>query len=126
MRHRIIKRRDRLSYAFDKVSREAARAEQNNICLYCHEPLTARTATREHRLARKNGGTDHQSNIGATCEPCNKLKGHLPEGKFKNAIKHPKNGDPLSVWMAWSRRRLNLAVERTERNIGRAMGWNHD
>lgn len=121
MKHRRIPRTS-LDAAFARVSREKARVEQNSLCLYCHCRLTAKTATREHRTARFNGGTDAQANIGASCESCNKTKGHLSEGEFKNRIKRPKPGDNIHFWLAWSRRRINLAVDRMDRRVARYVG----
>lgn len=122
MKHRRTPRYT-LEAAFARASRETARARQDSKCLYCRDRLTAETATREHRVPRSLGGSDRQENIGASCQCCNLTKGSTPEGKFKNIIKHPQHGDSVHVWLAWSRRRINLAVERSEKRIGAAMGW---
>lgn len=112
----------RLDHAFNKVQRDNARLAQGNLCLYCREPLTRRTATREHRKPRKIGGTDHPTNIAASCEACNKLKGHMTEGAFKGRIKHPAHGDAIEAWLAWSRRRINLSLERMDKHLAVATG----
>lgn len=112
----------RLDHAFNKAQRAAAVTEQGGVCLYCRRPINSRTATREHRVARKNGGTDQKANIGASCEPCNRLKGHMSEAAFKSRIKHPAHGDDIEAWLAWSRRRVNLAVERMGKHLARATG----
>lgn len=121
MKHRRVPRYT-LDAAFARASREEARIRQGSVCLYCHRPLTAATATREHRKPRINGGLDRQDNIGASCEPCNKTKGHLSEGEFKNRIKHPHHGDNAHFWLAWSRRRINLAVDRMDKRMAAYTG----
>lgn len=120
MKH--LARNHKLEAAFIRVYREDARREQKSTCAYCREPISARTATADHIHAKKNGGLDGRNNIVAACEPCNKAKGHMPVEKFKRLIQTFPSGHPAQIIMAWVRRRLNLAVERMERNVNRAMG----
>lgn len=105
-----------------KIARQAAMKDQGGRCLYCFERLSFRSATAEHRKARSQGGTDEKTNIGATCQPCNSLKGKMPEKTFLKRLKSPARGDGVAWWMAWSRRRINLATVRTRTRIIRFAG----
>lgn len=105
-----------------KVARQQAMLDQKCLCLYCYERLADATATAEHRKARSKGGSNATENIGASCEPCNSLKGSMGEKAFIKLIKSPPRGSPIRLWLAWSRRRLNLATLRACRNIARAAG----
>jgi 5-methylcytosine-specific restriction endonuclease McrA len=103
-----------------RVYRTEALTEQSGRCAYCHAPITVRAATADHFVARHNGGTTTKENIKATCQDCNKLKGHKAASAFLNAIKHPEPGDRIEIWLAWSRRRIFLATERACSRIERA------
>jgi len=105
-----------------KVARQQAMLDQKCRCLYCFEHLAAATATAEHRKARSKGGSNSRENIGATCEPCNSLKGSMGEKAFIKLIKSPPRGSAIRLWLAWSRRRINLAALRACRNIALAAG----
>ncbi len=93
-----------------------ALSKQDGTCEYCHCPMTVRTATADHKIARKLGGTTRRENIVAACVECNRLKGHMTPGQFKLAIKDP-SGHPIAFWLAWSRRRIFLATKRSCKNI---------
>ncbi len=109
-----------------KIARQDALKEQHGRCLYCHDPLRVTTATAEHRKARSKGGSDRADNIGASCQPCNSLKGSMGEKAFVKLIKSPPPGSSLPVLLAWSRRRINVATLRACRNIARAAGLPFD
>jgi 5-methylcytosine-specific restriction endonuclease McrA len=109
-----------------KIARQNALVEQKSRCLYCHDPLRATTATAEHRKARSKGGTNAPENIGASCRPCNQLKGSMGEKAFLKLVKSPPKGSPIALWLPWSRRRVNLAALRACRNIARAAGLHFD
>ncbi|PWJ88414.1 HNH endonuclease [Mesorhizobium loti] len=108
----------KLDAAFRRSFREDARREQKSFCAYCDEPLTARTATADHRQPRAAFGLDHRNNIVAACDPCNKLKGHMPEQQFRKALEAPVSGRPLAFWLAWSRRRINRRLRLMEKRLG--------
>lgn len=109
-----------------KIARQNALQAQKGRCLYCYDSLRISKATAEHRLARSKGGSDDPSNIGASCQPCNSLKGSMGEKAFVKLVKAPPKGSPLPLLMAWSRRRINLACLRACRNIARAFGVPYD
>jgi 5-methylcytosine-specific restriction endonuclease McrA len=44
-------------------------------CHYCRSPLTVRSFTVDHVLARVNGGTDDLENLVVACRSCNSSKG---------------------------------------------------
>lgn len=115
-------RNHKLEAAFIRVYREDARREQHGMCAYCREPITYRTTTADHVIPRKAHGLDGRNNIVAACLPCNQAKGHLPAERFKRLLQSFPSGQPAAILMAWSRRRLNIAIERMERNINSAMG----
>jgi hypothetical protein len=52
------------------------------FCHYCGEPLTARTATADHRIPMSKGGTHQIENIIPACHRCNSAKSNLPEYEF--------------------------------------------
>jgi 5-methylcytosine-specific restriction endonuclease McrA len=105
-----------------KIARQDAMKDQGGRCLYCFERLSYKSATAEHRKARSSGGTDAKVNIGATCQPCNSLKGRMGEKGFLKRLKSPAHGDGIEWWMAWSRRRINLAAVRARTRIIRFAG----
>ena len=112
-RHKLSK----LDAAFRRSFREDARLKQDSYCAYCEEKLRAGSATADHVVPRAVTFLDHRNNIVAACEPCNRLKGHQPEKKFRQRIEQPKHGDYIGYWLAWSRlrinRRLRLFARRT-------------
>lgn len=112
----------KLDAAFARADREAALRAQDGRCAYCLTPLTYKSVTREHRVPRSAGGSDNRENIAASCAPCNKLKGSLPEKQFKRLIHEPRRGEPIAHRLVWVDYRLNLALMRLERNIKRRMG----
>lgn len=112
----------RLDAAFIRVYREQARIDQKSRCKYCQERITARTATADHVKPRSKHGSDRKENIVAACEPCNKAKGSMSVGEFQKLLHAFPTGQPLAILMAWSRRRINLAVARSERRIARMFG----
>lgn len=117
---RVLNRyqQSKLDAAFRRTWREDARKAQGGFCHYCEEPITARTATADHVIARHTFGLDHRNNIVAACEPCNKLKGHMPEPMFRKRLERPVSGDPLSFWMAWSRLRINRRLRLMSKRLG--------
>jgi hypothetical protein len=114
--------RRRLDAAFLRVYREQARADQKSRCKYCHEPLTARSATADHVRPRARNGSDRRENIVAACEPCNKAKGRMEVAAFQKLLHSFPSGHGIPVLLSWSRRRLNLAVARAERRILQYIG----
>lgn len=108
----------KLDTAFRRSFREDARQAQLGFCAYCEERLTARTATADHVQARHTFGLDHRNNIVAACEPCNKLKGHMPEPQFRKQLETPVSGRPLAFWLAWSRLRINRRLRLMEKRLG--------
>lgn len=111
----------RLDQAFIRVYRESARLEQNCQCDYCYEPLTFKTNTADHVKAQKNKGNNSKENIVACCKPCNQAKGHMSVAQFKKTIKSFPSGKPWPFMMAWSRRRINLALNRMEKHVMEAV-----
>jgi 5-methylcytosine-specific restriction endonuclease McrA len=118
--NRPLKRHEqsKLDGAFRRAWKNEARAEQKCRCAYCAEPLTPKTATADHVQARAAFGLDHRNNIVAACEPCNRLKGHLPVAEFRRRIERPRSGEPIAFWLAWFRRRLNLRLDLMAKNLG--------
>ncbi|NTF17355.1 HNH endonuclease [Agrobacterium rubi] len=116
----------RLDAAFIRVYREQARIEQKSRCKYCHERLTARTATADHVKPRSNHGLDRRDNIVAACEPCNKAKGSMSVAEFQKLLHSFPTGHSIPILLAWSRRRINLAVARAERRILAFVGRSPD
>src|SRR5690606_17449624 len=89
--------------AFRRSWRDDARAAQKSKCFYCEEPINSKTATADHVKAKAVFGTDHRNNIVAACGHCNRVKGKMPEKAFRKAIEKPEPGQPLHLWVIWSR-----------------------
>ncbi len=100
-----------------RVHREDARREQGCRCTYCSDPITARAATADHVTARHNGGQTSRDNIKAACGPCNSLKGHQTEKRFRRLIKHPPGDASLTLRLAHFRLKLWSRVALAERRI---------
>jgi hypothetical protein len=70
-------------------------------CFYCNEPLTLKTATRDHRTPLCRGGSDEIWNIVPACLPCNQKKGWRTVNEFlekrSSIAKHVRrNSQPLA------------------------------
>lgn len=116
----------RLDAAFIRVYREQARIDQKSRCKYCQERITARTATADHVKPRSRNGSDRKDNIVAACQPCNAAKGSMSVAEFQKLLHAFPTGHGIPILMAWSRRRINLAVARSERRIMRMFGLPED
>lgn len=114
------KKPTKLDLAFYRVTREEARTEQHSQCFYCYEPITFKTATADHVVPRKAGGTNAKQNIVACCEPCNAAKGSMSKAAFVKLIKSFPKGLSYAIILTWSRRRINLALNRLEKNVTEA------
>lgn len=111
---------DKLDRIFVKVYREQAMIEQDSECAYCYEKLTFKTVTADHVKPKKSNGKDTKENIVACCELCNKAKDCMPVNKFKAYIKSreiPKCDYNWKIILTWSRRRINLALKRMNKNV---------
>lgn len=104
MKHdrRRVRIHQALASALDRAERRAlklaALEKQGGACLYCFLPLEPKETTAEHRKPKIRGGRDTPRNIAASCEPCNRTKGHLTERVFLRAIRRPdleRDGWPL-------------------------------
>lgn len=112
-----VSRRDQ---TWARLFRVEAVVQQKAKCAYCYCPITMRTATADHVKARKLGGTTKRENILAACTECNVLKGHKTATAFKTLIKNPEPGCDIRIWLAWSRRRIFLAADRSCARIMKA------
>lgn len=110
----MSKNLSKLDRAFIKIYREDALIEQHKKCCYCHEPLTFKTVTAEHKTAKSKNGSNARKNIAASCEPCNSIKGSMSDAEFKKVIKSFPTGRHFRFLLAWSRRRINLALDRLD------------
>lgn len=102
--------------------RREAWERQGHCCLYCFEPLAFEDTTADHVYARSKGGTNMRANIVCACGACNRAKGSMNARSFRAAIKNPPPHPPLWIRMAWSRRRMWLAVHRMSRRLFYAVG----
>jgi CRISPR/Cas system Type II protein with McrA/HNH and RuvC-like nuclease domain len=73
----------RLEHAFYKLDREKLLVKQNNKCFYCKTPLTKKTATMDHVVARKFVKHHSTANCVVSCFRCNQRKGHKPKEDLK-------------------------------------------
>jgi 5-methylcytosine-specific restriction endonuclease McrA len=91
--------------------------KQGCKCAYCHEPMRREDLTGDHVDPLIHGGSTKRENIKAACRPCNLTKGSMTEAAFLKAIKSPKPGCDIHIWLAWFRRRLWLRTERACKRI---------
>jgi Restriction endonuclease len=113
----------RLDAAFIRVYREQARVEQKSRCKYCHDRISARSATADHVKPRSKSGSDRKENIVAACGPCNMAKGSMAVGEFQKLLHSFPSGHSIAILMAYSRRRINLAAGRSIRRLNRYFGF---
>lgn len=99
--------------------RQETMIAQSRRCYYCEQPLTAKTATADHVIARINGGTTNRLNIKAACYECNQCKGSRPERAFRAMIQNPKTGDGIHVFLANFRYRLWSRTWRAKQRLER-------
>jgi 5-methylcytosine-specific restriction endonuclease McrA len=92
--------------------------KQDHKCAYCRMPMARSETTGDHVESLSCGGATNRKNIKAACRDCNMTKGSMTKGAFLKAIKRPACGN-IHVWMAWSRRRIWLRVERAQKHIYR-------
>lgn len=91
--------------------------KQGCKCAYCRRPMQRSDITGDHVQPLINGGLTVRENVKAACSSCNYTKGHMSEAAFMKAIKSPKSGDSINIWLAWSRRRIWLRTERACKRI---------
>jgi hypothetical protein len=51
-------------------------ARDQNICCYCTESYPREKLSRDHVIAKHNGGLDIWTNVVTSCKSCNGIKGH--------------------------------------------------
>lgn len=73
----------------------------NYVCSFCNESFddTPSLLTRDHVLARSNGGANSWSNCVTACQVCNNIKGNTlhkigPNGEMYWDVVDPYTGDP--------------------------------
>lgn len=108
----------KLDRAFRRAWRDDARARQHSRCKYCYQPISRKTATADHVVARAVFGLDHRNNIVAACEPCNVLKGAMSVREFMRRLTAPRSGEPIDFWLAWARRRINIRLDQMAARLG--------
>lgn len=103
-----------------RVFRTDAVTSQGGRCLYCHGPITMRTATADHKWPRAKRGSTQRHNIVAACRPCNQAKGDRSPIEFYKLIDRriPKAASD-EILMVWAARRIwkrtQRACERIEK-----------
>lgn len=92
--------------------------KQGCKCAYCRRPMMREDITGDHVEPLCAGGsTTKRENIKAACRDYNLTKNNMSENAFLKAIKSPKPGDSIHIWLAWSRRRIWLRTERACKRI---------
>lgn len=67
---------------------------KNKNCFYCNDSLTYNESTIDHKVPRKNKGSNDESNLVVSCRKCNILKGSVFDVMhFKEIIKDTKTRD---------------------------------
>lgn len=100
------------------VSREALMRRDENVCVYCEEPVSLkgspvdtdrRLATRDHVVPKSRGGSDGSENLVLACARCNFLKGDLHLGDF------------LALYLKADAAKIAAAIERVEERLSRPL-----
>lgn len=112
----------RMEKVFLRVYRESSLKSNDGACLYCYEPLNYRNVTADHRVPKSKGGLNRQVNIDGICHPCNQAKGSLSKAEYINIISSFPSGMHINYVFAWSRRRINLQINRTCKRLKKVFG----
>ncbi len=100
-----------INRAFMKMYKDEALRDNKMKCIYCRDILTYTSSTIEHKISKRNGGTDAKRNIQASCKNCNNTKGQLNHHEFIKII-HNKNPptdlNHIKVWISY---KLNIKTE---------------
>lgn len=80
------------------TTRQSLFERQHERCAYCECEMTLRigfpnSVTRDHIVARSEGGSDDDSNLVGACQECNERKGSLPVAEFL-AMVRPSAAQP--------------------------------
>lgn len=116
-----------IEHVFLKMYRWDSFSQTSGICSYCETRLSRGQATADHSIPRSRGGATSRKNIVMCCEGCNKAKGSLSAGKFRNllncrALPAEDAAQNSHLVMAWIRARLNKRIKKAERRIKRYVG----
>lgn len=112
----------KLDRAFMRAWRDDARKDQDGECAYCCDRISTSGATADHVIARATYGKDQRNNIVASCQPCNRLKGHMQVAIFKRMIESPRPGEPIEFRLVNARLRINRALKKFDKTVRRAIG----
>jgi len=115
-----LRKQSKLDKAFIRVYREEALVTQYHKCFYCRDRLSYRNTTAEHIKPKSKNGLNTKENIAGSCEPCNRAKGSMNDSQFKKLIKSFPTGSHWQVIMTWNRRKINIYLERMEKNVKQA------
>jgi 5-methylcytosine-specific restriction endonuclease McrA len=87
--------------------------EPGPVCYYCHERLTVRTFSLDHRIPVSRGGSFELSNLDVICLTCNQTKGLLSAYEFQLLV------DMIDGWLPEARadvkRRLRAGSKALQR-----------
>lgn len=76
-----------------------------NTCPYCDKPVEPLLWSIDHKLPKNRGGTNELSNLYLVCIKCNKVKGDLTDGEFKELMAFLK-GKPIIYENLYKRLRM--------------------
>jgi 5-methylcytosine-specific restriction endonuclease McrA len=108
------------AHVWIRMQRRDAWIAQGKRCAYCRGAIKEHEITADHVVARARGGTD-EDNIVAACRDCNRAKGSKSVPKFKRLLRR-KSGLPFDLALIRSRRRINLAGDRSVKRILASVG----
>lgn len=116
-----------IEHSFKKMYREDSFSALGGRCFYCESRLSRGEATADHRIPLSKGGTTSRDNLVMACEPCNKAKGSMSVGKFRNLLnqREPPGWNPRTFYepmKAWLRYKLNKRIDRMEKRVKKAVG----
>ena len=66
-------------------------------CEYCGQPVDAMNFSTDHKVPVKRGGSLGTENFGFCCEVCNRIKGMLTEGEFRQLLALLKTWDAAAA-----------------------------
>ncbi|MFY0655350.1 MAG: HNH endonuclease [Neptunomonas phycophila] len=70
--------------AIPLITNSALFRRDGHQCAYCGDHFSKAKLTRDHYVARANGGKDIWGNVVTACKPCNNRKGHRCESEYSD------------------------------------------
>lgn len=94
-RPKSVRKNAALPFAIDEL-RALAKSKMGEECRYCHEKLTPRIMSIDHRKPVARGGSWRMGNIQVICASCNTAKGNMTGKEFARLYRVLSTFDPTA------------------------------